>query len=145
MNEQQEVKTTEMKEAAARFEQWRRSAGGRGSRVPEQLWQVAADVARRNGVYATARALRLNYSRLSKQVGGTKVRAGKRTSVASAKPKATGPSPAFIDLGPAALGSGPRMVIELEGRGGERLKIDVAGGSSVDVVGLAQMFWSRNP
>lgn len=37
---------------------------GRGSRIPAALWNDAAGVARVRGVYATARALRLNYEGL---------------------------------------------------------------------------------
>lgn len=140
MNGQQESRTpAEMKALVARVENWRRLEGGRGSRVPEKIWKLAADVARTQGVYATARALRLNYARLQKRVAPTKATGGalRKTRVKHASEA----QPAFIDLGTAALSSGHKMVIELEGRSGERLRIDVNGGNSVDVVGLAQMFW----
>lgn len=141
MNGKRESSTpAEMKALVARVERWRRLEGGRGARVPEELWKLAAEVARTQGVYATARALRLNYVRLQKRVGSTKATGG---ALRKARVKhANETQPAFIDLGTAALGSGHKMVIELEGRSGERLRMDVTGGNSADVVGLAQMFWS---
>jgi hypothetical protein len=36
-----------------------------------------------------------------------------------------------------------RTVIELEGRGGERLRVEVTGAIGLDVVGLAHAFWRR--
>jgi len=36
-----------------------------------------------------------------------------------------------------------KTVVELVGTSGARMRIDVTGASRVDVVGLAQAFWSR--
>ena len=41
--------------------------------------------------------------------------------------------------------AGGQTVVELVGTGGARMRIDVTGTSHVDVVGLAQAFWSREP
>ena len=59
--------------------------------------------------------------------------------------------PKFVEvvLEPArevgAVGAAGKAVIELMGRHGERMRIEVAGPTAVDVVGLSQTFWSRQP
>jgi len=40
-----------------RIEEWRRSSGGRGRRIPEQLWVEALEVARVHGIRDAARLL----------------------------------------------------------------------------------------
>ena len=49
------------------FERWRRSPK-RSRRIPERLWRMAAKAASIHGVYATARELRLNATRLKEQI-----------------------------------------------------------------------------
>jgi len=98
------------------------------------LWGEAAGAAREAGVWATARALHLNYERLKKVVGGR--RAGRREEERV---------PSFIDLGPGALGGGGKTVLEVARRDGERLRIDVDDSSRVDVVALARALWGERP
>ncbi len=38
-----------------------------------------------------------------------------------------------------------KAVIELMGRQGERMRIEIAGSTAVDVLGLSQTFWRRQP
>ncbi len=135
----------ELKAAQEHVERWRQRAGGRGSRIPEELWGEAIGLARVEGVYATAKALRLNYERLRERVtgaGGT----GKVGGKSKREANVTGSqlvSSGFIDLGMAPLGGGGKTVVELEGRDGVRMRIDVGGATGVDVVALARAFWIR--
>lgn len=120
-----------------RVEWWREHREGLRARIPEELWDAAVGVARIEGVAATCRALRFDYSRLKDRVGLAESNEqggrGERSEVA-----------AFIELGPGQLaGAGGKTVVELVGRRGGRMRIDMSGGSSVDVVGLAQAFWSH--
>lgn len=55
-------------EARARLARWRAQQGGRGIPVPEALWAEAVEVARVEGVEATARGLRLDRARLAVRV-----------------------------------------------------------------------------
>lgn len=135
----------ELKAAQEHVERWRERAGGRGSRIPEELWSEAIGLARAEGVYATAKALRLNYERLRERVTGAGD-AGKVGGKSTRETRATRSelmSSGFIDLGMAPLGGGGKTVVEIEGRDGVRLRIDVGGASGVDVVELARAFWSR--
>jgi hypothetical protein len=116
-----------------RVERWRRDGGGRGARIPEELWDAAVAVAREEGVYATSRALRFNYYSLKDRMSAVDLeRRTEETRVPAA----------FIELPRGSLGGGGRAVVELVGRGGG-LRIEVTGASPVDVVALAQAFWSR--
>ncbi|MDP3940510.1 MAG: hypothetical protein Q8R92_20535 [Deltaproteobacteria bacterium] len=113
-----------------RVEGWRRNGGGRGSRIPEELWRDAVAVARTAGLYATARALRFNYERLKKLAGTMEPSPGKRAME-------------FVTLQMPQVPAGPKVVIDLAGRDGEQMRIDVSGGSAVDVAALASAFWGR--
>ena len=113
-----------------RVEEWRRGGGGRGSRIPEDLWHEAVDVARSAGLYTTARALRFNYERLKERAG-------------QAVAKRRGNGSGFVALELPQLHGGAKVVVDLVGRDGEQVRIDVSGGSVRDVVALAQAFWRR--
>ena len=112
------------------FERWRRKHGGRGSRIPESLWAQAVEVARTEGVYGTARALRLNYEGLKERVGNLSQAAGGSAEAA------------FVEV-PMGSPGGSRILVEVVGRGGEQMRIHLAGASTAELVGLAQAFWSR--
>jgi len=49
-----------------RLDGWRRRHGGRGRRIPDDLWQEAAEIAQREGVSVVARVLRLRRERLGR-------------------------------------------------------------------------------
>jgi hypothetical protein len=135
--------TTERLEALrCRVEHWRAHRGGGRSRVPEDLWDAAVEVARVEGVHATSKALRFNYY-------GIKDRLVLADSAAVTLRKPDRDA-TFVEVQmPSAPSLVPRAstvdrtVVELVGTGGARMRIDVTGPSHVDVVGLAQAFWSR--
>jgi len=143
MNRASEATTKQLRALCGRVEHWRkhRSGGGR-SMVPDELWNAAVEVARVEGVHATSKALRFNYYSLKERL----VVADR----AIPSPKKTERRATFVEVQmPAPSAPAPResasghAVVELVGTGGARMRIDVTGTSSVDVVGLAQAFWSR--
>ncbi len=83
------------------FEQFRSTRSGRG-RLPELLWQSAAEQARQHGVKVVTQALRLDYDVLKRRVGSVDQRR-KRTAM-----------PAFVELICAAAAAGDEYVIEFE-------------------------------
>lgn len=130
MRDEAELMLTEMRQ---RVERWRgKSGGGRGSRIPEDLWEGAAEVAQRVGVYTTARALRLNYERLKARVAEARARRRSDRSVEAG----------FVELPMGSLTAG-RILVELVGSGGEQMRIHLTGAGPAELVGLAQTFWSR--
>lgn len=121
-----------MAKARQHLDRWRKEHGGRGVRIPDEFWREAVGVARTNGLWQTARELRLEYGRLKARVGAAEGR-----EVIS-----DGPGTTFVELGVGHLG-GSRTVVEFVGRDGDRMRIDVTGPSAVDVVGVSRAFWSR--
>jgi len=109
---------------------WRARCPYRGAAMPAGLWAAALALARQHGLYRTARALRVDYGSLKKRLdaaGPGRVR-----------------SPAFIELPVTRpTGLGP-CVIDLEGRRGRRLRIEVTGVTLADLVTLTQVAWGRD-
>jgi hypothetical protein len=69
-----------------RLDEWR-SSHARGVAFPPELWSAAGRVARRRGVYVTARVLGLEYNKLKGASGAGVARAtGKRAVPSAAKP-----------------------------------------------------------
>jgi hypothetical protein len=112
-----------------RITRWRETRMHRGAPMPAALWAAAVALARQHGLYTTARTLHVDYGALKKRLNATG--AGR------------GPSPTFVEL-PAArpTGLGP-CVIDLEGRRGRRLRIEVTGVTVADLVTLTQVAWGR--
>ena len=88
-----------------------------------------------NGVAETARALRLNPGKLAK------LAEGRAEDVLRSVAETAG----FVELGSLGLG-GPReprtVTIELVGREGDRVRVEVVGGA-VELVARARAVWSR--
>ena len=115
-----------------RVEAWRRGGGGRGTRIPEELWNEAVEVARVAGVYATARALSFNYERLKERAGQA---AGKQSGNLSGF--------VAVELPQVTPNGGAKVVVDLVGHEGEQVRIELSGASGMEVVALAQAFWKR--
>jgi hypothetical protein len=135
-------------------DEWRkREGGGRGKRIPDELWAEAVQVALVDGLHATAEATRFNYERLKQRckaarAAGAVAKADgggeKRVDVMPGdEASANGSSARFVALAMAAPHRGRQTTVELVGREGERMRVEVAG--DVDLVGLVQTFWRRAP
>src|SRR3989442_1889093 len=94
---------------------WRRSHGGRGRPIPAALWSDAADVARANGVAATARALRLDPRKLAKLAEGR----------AERTPRSVIEPAGFVELGRPGSGGWRQPALEILGRGGVRVRVQI--------------------
>lgn len=118
-------------EVRARFEEWRQRRQGK-TRIPDELWSAAIEVARRDGVNRTAAALHLDGGKLMK-----------RMLAAGAIPKRPTP-PAFVELAaPSGIRSSaePEYTIELEGRNGT-LRIRCKGATPAHLAELSRNLWS---
>jgi hypothetical protein len=115
---------------------WRRTHGGRGRPIPLALWSKAAAVARGVGVPEVARALRLDAGKLARLVEGGAERA----------PRSEVEPGDFVELGGLELGTPHeprRTVLELVGHEGDRVRVEVGDGGSVDIVAIIRAFWGR--
>lgn len=121
-----------LKGVQRRVELWRERGGGKGTPMPEELWEAATEVARAEGLYATSRALRVEYKRLKQRVTSPEI---------STKTSSAGSS--FVELDMSQLCGACKTVIEVCGRAGDRMRVEVTGTQTVDLVGLTQALLSR--
>jgi len=140
-----------MQRLSRRFERWRSAHTGRLP-IPTRLWAAAVELARQEGVFRTAKALRLEYSKL-KQLAEA---ASRVTQAPIAHPRAQGserrrvaiprripsrsPGPAFVELIAPRPGSSPECRVELEGPRG-RMRVDFKGVATAELVALSRALW----
>ena len=116
-----------LKEAKARFEEWRNNRSGK-ARIPAELWSAAVEVARKEGINRTARELHVAWDDLKR-----------RMAPMGEVPQQPG-SPAFVELVAPRAESIPECMIELEGRRG-KLRIHVKGAPVSYLATLSRELW----
>jgi hypothetical protein len=116
-----------LEEAARRFEEWRTNRSGK-ARIPAELWSVAVEVARKEGINRTARALHVAWDDLKRRMA--------TAGEASRQPD----SPAFVELVAPEAKSVPECTLEVEGRRG-KLRIQLKGASAFDLATLSRELW----
>jgi hypothetical protein len=139
-----------------RFERWRSAHTGRLP-IPERLWRAAAELARERGVFATAKALHLEYGKL-KQLADAPVLALKgrvakapaalrqtedgtrRRTAVPRRTRSRPRPPAFVELLAPRPGSSPECRVELEGPRG-RMRIEFKGIATTELVALSRTLW----
>jgi hypothetical protein len=97
-----------------------RSTQPRRTKLPEPLWQAAAELARQHGIYPVAHPLRLDYMGLKKRLGGIPVLRRKATK------------PAFVEL----IAPQEGCVIEFEAPSGNKMRIQWKASTPRDWVSL---------
>ena len=115
----------EIEEAQLQFESWR-SGRKRGQRIPESLWETAAELAKQYGTWRTARSLKLDHNGLKRRV-----RSGEEEVKGSA----------FVEVIPQG-GMLSVCIVEMEDARGARMRIELKG-AAADVTALSRTFWSE--
>jgi len=130
-----------MRKVYRRFQRWRSLHTGRLP-IPEPLWAAAAEVAREQGVFPTAKALRLEYGKLKQRVEAAGPAAKRQVAKApAAGPRLARPAPpAFVELIAPRANSFPAGVVELEGPRG-RMRIELKGVATTELVALSRALW----
>lgn len=109
----------------AHFAQWRAHKGGR-DRIPDRLWRLAVEAARRHGVHAVSRAVRLEHAALRRRLAdGT----GRATA-----------GLAFVELEHVPQTDGGGCTVELEKGNGTRMRICMRDGAAVDWARMKEAF-----
>lgn len=101
-----------------------RSTRPRGKRLPDSVWQAAAELAREHGVYSVARHLRLDYTGLKKRLGGVSHRRRKARK------------PAFVELFAPPSAMQGECLIEFESLRGSKVRIQWKAATSPDWMSL---------
>lgn len=143
----------ELEELGRRLETWRSTVQGR-RRLPEELWAAAAGVAEREGINPTARALRLDYTKLKRRMEATtskqvhqkaeqKHRNLRRKRIKGVAKGATAPA-AFVELLTESLVGPQECLIEVEGGGGRmRIQMKLAAGEMMNLVRDWREGWNK--
>jgi len=132
----------DMKEIYRRFIQWRRSHTGRLP-IPDPLWGAAAELARKQGINATAKILHLEYAKLKEKTVALKK--GKsiehNRATVPVRGRTQSRTPAFVELfAPPSSGSSLECRVELEGRRG-KMRIEFKSVATAELVALGRALW----
>ncbi len=112
-----------------RFESWR-SRNRPRTRIPENLWSAAVDIAREVGEHRTAKALRLDYYTLLKRI---KASSPDREDTSEALPQ-------FVELLPAGI-QPCECTVELEDANGTKMRIVLKSAKAPDLAALSRSFF----
>jgi len=115
-----------------RLEEFRRTRTKRGA-LPDQLWQEAAQAARRHGVNFTAKVLGLAYSGLKSRAEGSDLPKGKRKE---------SPLPTFVELVGPVAGAVTSCTVEVEAEQG-KLRLDLKAVRASELAGFIRAFMGR--
>ena len=121
-----------LRRAMRRFEAWRRDPS-RGRRIPENLWALADEAAREDGVSPAANGLGLDYGRLKRRLKTTRA---PRPKPARPKRKAE-----LIEVPQAVLPSGPVCAVEVQDGTGRRLRVEYRNVKAPELASVARMLW----
>jgi hypothetical protein len=127
----------QLADAAAALAEWR-STLPRSSRIPEDLWSRATELAERHGVAKVAVALKLDYTSLKRRltVRAKRPAEGERTSPQS---------PAFVELNFGLPLAPAACVLVLSDRHGRALRIELPRAASSDIAEVARSLWQTRP
>ena len=118
-------------EVLERFVQWRRTRAKK-ARIPDELWDAAAEVARRDGVNRTAKVLHLDGGKLMRRLVG----AGK-----AGEPDAPA---AFIELVSSTPDIRMECVVEAESAGAGTVRIQLKAVTLREVAELGRALLGRS-
>ena len=125
----------QLAEAAAALAQWR-STRPRSSRIPEDLWSQATELADRYGVAKVAVSLKLDYKSLKRRLTA-------RNAAIDARSAPMSPGFVALDLGlPLAP---PVCVLVLTDRAGRALRIERPQAASSHLAEVARSLWQVPP
>ena len=119
-------------------EEWRRTRRGHGP-MPAELWAAAVVLARKRGLYETARGIGIDYGSLAKRM---KEESPAEAAGSLAKVKFVEWSGAEL-LGQESKPAG--AVVEMSDTSGRRLTVHLGGAEPVDIVGVVAAFYGRRP
>ena len=119
-----------------RFAEWRKTHTLR-SKFPEQLWAAAAQLARRDGIPATVRALKVDKSSLQKWTDRIQPRRSPK--------RQNNAAPTFVELlasGPASalFNAAASCLVEVESPHGGKLRLELKGVPTNELAALLREF-----
>jgi hypothetical protein len=121
------------------FEEFRGGHDKR-TRLPEELWRAAAEIARHRGMNVVCRSLRLDANSLKKWMGqdSKTVKAKRKTRKQTAEAAAH-----FVELITPAASGGSSCMVEVDSPRGGKLRLEWKGVSASEVTQLIRTFAGR--
>jgi hypothetical protein len=132
------VHQDDVEQLRRRFAEWRGTHAVR-SRLPEELWAAAAELARRDGVDATAEALDVDKPSLRKWADRLQPQ---RQPRARRSPPKRGASalPAFVELLASGSGAATSCLVEVESPRGGKLRVELKAIGTRELAELIRAF-----
>ena len=126
-------RATTLAEVQSRFAAWREKRKNSRSAIPEELWSAAVMLCMDNSVHKISRGLRLNHTELKKRVEpcGSPL-------TCSGMPAAQD----FIAITLPRMDDAAAVLIEMEHRNGNRMRMHFKGQADLDFQAFAKSFWS---
>lgn len=117
----------QLQQLSRQLEDWR-NAHAPHSRLPEELWATAVELAHQHGLFRTAHTLRLDYTKLKKKV---QMAPGLRATAPAAFVELVAPSPVTGEC-----------TVEVESARG-KLRVAIQGMTSPDVLSLIRSWMAE--
>lgn len=127
----------DLEELRKRFEDFRGQHQTR-TRLPEELWRAAAEMAGQRGMNLVCRRLRLDANSLKKWMG--KAISEPRPKYARRKRPVVTPAAAFVELLTPATQVAASCVIEVESQRGGKLRLELKGIATSEIAQLIHSF-----
>jgi hypothetical protein len=118
-----------------RFEEFR-NAHAKRTRLPEELWRAAAEIAQKHGLNVVARSLGLDTNSLKKWMGHR----GNRQPAKRKGTKRRVNTPGFVELFAPVSSAASSCVLEVESSQGGKLRLEWKGVTSGEVAQLIRAF-----
>ncbi|MGD0601447.1 MAG: hypothetical protein ABR988_16595 [Terriglobales bacterium] len=128
----------DVEQVRRRFAEWRSTHAVR-SRLPEELWAAAAELARRDGIDATSRALDVDKQSLRKWAGRLHPAPQPARRKSQPKPRAND-LPAFVELLTSSSGGATSCLVEVESPQGAKLRLELKGIPTSELAKLIRAF-----
>ena len=116
------------------FEAWRQNRVKR-SAIPDVLWRAAVNLCQEHTISKACSTLRLNYAVLKQRIHAY--------GTTDPEPCITGSS--FIELDVSPSKSASECIVEMEDKGGTRMRMYFKGEAGLDFLELGKTFWNMRP
>ena len=129
------VSDPQLADAAAALAEWRKTRP-RSSRIPEDLWSRATELAERYGIAKVAVALKLDYKSLKRRLIARNAAEDARSAPVSSS---------FVELNLGLPLAPPVCVLVLTDRAGRVLRIELPPAASGHIAEVARSLWQAQP
>ena len=129
----------DVEQVRRRWAEWRSTHAVR-SRLPEELWAAGVELAQRDGIDATARALDVDKPSLRKWAGRLNPARPQPARRKSQPKQKANDLPAFVELLASGSGTGTSCLVEVESPRGAKLRLELKGMQASELAELIRAF-----